>query len=716
MAARKDHSKAMTALASGGAVAVVVALLQFTIPFRYVELKSRDTRMRWTLPPERDRSKFDHPEIGIIMITEDSLRWFERTNKKSWPWPRDMFGYLFRGCALGKARAILFDLFTHVDKDRFATENEWVEDIKKSPPSFLAVPFSTKPILLADQRADRDALLQRYEVSVETDGSVELPERYSSVLLPQPGIAEAVTGACDVSTPRDIDDLVRNYALLSRFRGRYFPSFAMSALMVREGVKKVVIRDRMMTIGRISFPVTREGTIGLRYYPPFMAMPASNVISGVWSLEDEKKMTQFDPKSLENRIVLIGTDAPGLFDLKASPRGEIPGTEVHATAIRNILDCESLKIAPAGISLFMIVLVAVGAAVATRFSSAGLGAGISAAMLVGYGGLSLVLFRAHWIVDLAAPLIAVILAYATTSAVNFLYEGRQRLRVKREFSRYLSPKVVDKILRHPDALHLEGERKPLTIFFLDFAGFTSMSEKLDPSDLVKLVSQYHNEAAEEIFRTEGTIDKYIGDAIMAFWNDPIEQGDHALRACLSAVGAQKRLKEMARGMKERGLPEMKARIGINTGIATVGNMGAKNQVNYTLMGDEVNLASRLEGVNKEFGTDVIVSEATYLPARDRLEARELALIKVKGKKLPVRIFELIGLKGEAAPERMEIVRKFEAALDDFRHRRFSKAWEAFLSLSQKGDAAAEVYTALCERYMSEPPPADWDGSYQMEHK
>ena len=345
-----------------------------------------------------------------------------------------------------------------------------------------------------------------------------------------------------------------------------------------------------------------------------------------------------------------------------------------------------------------------------------MGGGLSAALLLGYGGLSTAFFAAHWIIPMAIPMMAIVLAYAATSAVNFLHEGRQRLQTRRIFSQYVSAKVVDKILQHTDALHLEGERKPLTIFFMDFAGFTAMSEKLDPAELVKLISEYHNEAAEEIFRTEGTLDKFIGDAIMAYWNDPIEQSDHARRACLTAVGAQKKLLKMAEVMKERGLPEMSARIGLNTGVATVGNMGSKEQVNYTLIGDEVNLASRLEGVNKEFGTKIIISEATYQPAKEKLEVRELALIKVKGKKLPVRIYELLGLKDEVPAERLESARRYEAALADFRARKFNAAWEAFLSLGQKGDRAAEVYTGLCERYLTEPPSADWDGSYQMEHK
>jgi len=717
MAARKELSKWTTAILSGASVALLTGLLQLTAPFQGLELKTRDLRMNWTLPAKQSTGAFDHPEIAIIAISEQSLKWFEDTNKKSWPWPRDMFGYMFRGCALGKAKAVLFDMFTHVDADRFATENEWIQDIRKSPPSFLAIPFSRDSIERADKRPGLEALLQRYEIPVDSDGSVDLADTYQSVLLPQPGVAEAVTGVCDVSTPRDMDGIVRNYRLVSRFRGRHYPSFALASLMVREGVKGVRIRDRMLTVGKLSFPLERDGTIGLRFYPLFGALPASGVISGVWSIEDDKKITTFDPKVLEGRIVLIGTNAPQLYDLKVTPTSkELPGTQIHATAIRNLLEGEFMRIAPRSVSFLLVAFLALTTAALTRFAPLAAGAGASSALLLGTFGVTTALFKAHWIVDLFAPVLAIVLSYGATSAINFLYEGRKRLHVKRIFSQYVSPKVVDKILTHPDALHLEGERKPLTIFFMDFAGFTSMSEKLDPSELVKLISEYHNEAAMEIFMTEGTLDKFIGDAIMAFWNDPIDQPDHALRACLSAIGAQKRLKQMVRVMKERGLPEMRARIGLNTGVATVGNMGAKGQVNYTLIGDEVNLASRLEGVNKEFGTEIIVSEATYLQAKERLEARELALIKVKGKKLPVRIFELIALKGEAPPERMELVRNFEAALREFRARKFAEALELFQSLAQKGDHASEVYVGLCERYKNEPPYADWDGSYQMEHK
>jgi adenylate cyclase len=714
MAARKEQPRIVQALLAGAGVAAIAILLQ--IPFHQLELKTRDLRMRWTQPAKTATLGFDHPELAVFNITDESIQWMQKESKKPWPWPREVFGFLFRAAALGKAKAILFDMLTHIDKDHWGTEGEWAKDIRKSPPTFLATQFKDVEDGEADARKGLEDLLKKYEITADVDGSVEVPSPYASVLLPQAVIADAVTGVCDVSSPRDVDKIIRNYRLLTKFRGRYYPSMALSALMVREGTKQVRIRERILTVGSLSIPVDRSCQMTLRFYQRFNALTASHVLSGLYSIEDDHKVTTFDPRMVENRFVLIGTTAAALYDFKASSVGEIPGLEMHATAIRNIIEKEYLREAPGIVTILLTVVLALGTAVITRFTSAAVGGGLSAALLLGYGGLTVGLFKAHWIVALLIPSLSIVLAYAATSAVNYLQEGRKRIHLKRTFGQYVSPKVVEKILQHGDALHLEGERKPFTIFFMDFAGFTAMSEKLDPSELVKLMSEYHNEAAEEIFGTEGTIDKYIGDAIMAFWNDPIEQADHPLRACLAAVGVQKRLVRMAQLMKDRGLPEMSARIGLNTGVATVGNMGARGQVNYTLMGDEVNLASRLEGVNKEFGTKIIISEATYLPAKEKLEVRELALIKVKGKKLPVRIYELMGLKGEVPAERLDAARKYEAALAEFRARRFQAAWETFLSLAQKGDHAAEVYTGLCERYMNEPPPADWDGSYQMEHK
>ncbi|HLF93845.1 MAG TPA: adenylate/guanylate cyclase domain-containing protein [Planctomycetota bacterium] len=725
MPPRKERSKLVSALTAGGIAAVVVLLLQAAGLLRPLEYKAYDFRMRWTLPPERDpkaEPTFVRDDIVILNLSEESLEQM-KDRGMGWPWDRREFAKLFRACSLEDfpATSVCFDFFTLGDLDAYKGEPAVIEAAKGPTPIYLAIPFRKDAVPRADTRSDLGKLLEKHAIEVRSDGSVDVPEKdCKSVILPVPGIAEAVAGLCDVETPEKTDGITRRYQVFSKFRGRYYPSFALASLMAREKARAVEVKDGVVTVGKVSFPVDREGKILLKFYrqgESFRQLLAHLVLPGLETFEKSGKVTTFDPSLVADRFVFIGTNAAALYDLKVTPVAEtMAGVETHAIALANLLNGETLRPVQGALPLVVIGALALLTAVVTRFTGPAAGGGAAVVLFLGTFAAGTALFKARWAMDLVAPLAAIGLSYAVTSAVNFLYEGRQRQRIKRDFQKYMSPKVVEKILKNPDALSVAGERKMLTIFFMDFAGFTAMSEKVEAAEMVKLISEYHNEAAEEIFRTDGTVDKYIGDAIMAFWNDPIAQEDHALRACLSAVGAQKRLREMAVKMKERGLPEMRARIGINTGMGVVGNMGAKNQVNYTVMGDEVNLASRIEGVNKEFGTDVIVSEATYLPAKGHLEVREVALIKVKGKKVPVRIYELLGLKGEVPAERLEAARKFEQGLAELRARRFQAAWEIFLGLSQRKDRAAETYLKVCEEYIHEPPPSDWDGSYQMETK
>jgi adenylate cyclase len=729
MARFRETSKIFSAVLAGLSVGVLVVLLQLTESFRALEWKAYDVRMRWLVGPPPPEGRTPPPvrdDIELIIITDDCIEAL-KSQGMGWPWDRRQFAKLVRACSVEdfSAAVLLLDFFTLCDPDPYHGEPAVIEAVKGPTPVFLPVPFkkrdSDRSLPRADRRADLELLLDRFAIDVQNDGSVrvaELPNRY--VVLPVPGVAEAVAGVCDVETPDETDGITRRYQVFSKFRGRYYPSFALATLMAREKTRTVRVDRRTITVGKVSFPVEPDGTLVLRYYLQGQAFPwrmAQNVLEGFDGFEKTGKIIKFDPSRMADKIVLVGTNAAALYDLKATPVSDtMPGVEIHAIALANILNGQHLRPVRGPLIVLAVVGISLLGAVVTRLTGPLAGGLAFVALILGTGAGNLALFRAGWAVDFLAPLTGVVLSYAATSAVNFLFEGRQRRRVKREFQRYLSPPVVEKILKRPGALSEEGERKTLSIFFLDFAGFTSMSEKLDAGDLVKLMSEYHNEAAEEIFKTEGTLDKFIGDAIMAFWNDPIRQDDHAFRACFTAFAAQERMRDMARKMRARGLPEMRARIGINSGVAIVGNMGAKGQVNYTLIGDEVNLASRLEGVNKEFGTDIIISEATYLLAKDRLAVRELALIKVKGKKQPVRIFELLAVGGPADPARMDSARAFEKALGQFRGRKFQAAWEAFLTLAHRQDRAAEVYVGLCERYLHDPPPADWDGSYQMETK
>jgi adenylate cyclase len=721
MPRRKELPKFATALLCGAGVASLVGLLRLSGALDLWELKTRDYRTRWTLAERKEHDPPVRPDVMLINVTDDSLKRVDELfrNGMKWPWDRETQGYVVKACARGKAASLLYDFLIN-EVGEPDDEKCLVDAVMAGPPAYFAGAFREKRLDKDTDTPEHRALLEKLAIEVDNDGSVKTAERYEAVILPTPRLCGVVAGVCDISTPRDEDGLIRRYRLFSTYHQRYYPSFVLAAIMAREKARIVRVRSRQLLVGSTTLPVEEDGSILLRYYPPresFLVRSAFNVIQDAVR-QVRKEPSTYDYSQFEGKTVFFATSAVGLTDLRLTPvsRQPLPGVEIHMSALANILNGEFLREAPGWASALLFALMAFAVALATRYSPAAVGGVASAGALAGVVALSVALYQGRWVVDVVPSVVAIVFSYAASSAVNFLYEGRQRLRIKRDFQRYMSPKVVEKILKNPDALSVKGEKKMLTIFFMDFKGFTAMSERLDAEELVSLISEYHNEAAEEIFGTEGTLDKYIGDAIMAFWNDPIAQEDHALRACLSAIGAQKRLVDMARKMKERGLPEMSARIGINTGIATVGNMGARNQVNYTVIGDEVNLASRLEGVNKEFGTAIIVSEASCQTAKDRLEVRELALIKVKGRKQPVRIFELMGLKGEVPAERIARARKFEQALEELRGRRFQKAWEIFLALTQEKDPAAEPYLALCERYLNEGPSADWDGSYQMESK
>jgi adenylate cyclase len=284
--------------------------------------------------------------------------------------------------------------------------------------------------------------------------------------------------------------------------------------------------------------------------------------------------------------------------------------------------------------------------------------------------------------------------------------------------------VVEQIVRDPSKLKLGGEERELTAFFSDIQGFTSISEQLgSPSRLVELLNEYLSAMADIIESYEGTIDKYEGDAVIAFWGAPVFFEDHALKACLSALDQQKRFAKLREAWEKGGkwppaVAKARVRMGLNTGLMVVGNMGSRGRMNYTIMGDAVNLASRLEGVNKQYGTLITISETTYLQVKEHLEVRELDIIRVVGKAEPVKIYELLARKGELNEEMKTAIKSFSEALALYRERSWEKAIEKFESVLKilSGDPPSEVYIQRCRAFIQNPPPDDWDGVFEMKTK
>jgi adenylate cyclase len=288
----------------------------------------------------------------------------------------------------------------------------------------------------------------------------------------------------------------------------------------------------------------------------------------------------------------------------------------------------------------------------------------------------------------------------------------------RSFRKYVPADLVALLMASGQEAELGGERRSLTIYFSDIANFTSISESMDPEKLVDHLGEYLQVLSDQILATGGTVDKYIGDAIMAIWGAPLERPDHALAACTAALRNQQALSELCARWTKEGKPPLQARIGIHTGEAVVGNIGSSNRMNYTVIGDTVNLASRLEGLNKFYGTQILISEATYEHAKAGIVARPLDWVAVKGKQGAVLVYELLGLKGETLPAHDEMAETFAQALQAYHCRDWTEARRGFEAVLERWpeDAPAREMKRRCTVYLEEPPGADWDGVHRMEGK
>jgi adenylate cyclase len=319
----------------------------------------------------------------------------------------------------------------------------------------------------------------------------------------------------------------------------------------------------------------------------------------------------------------------------------------------------------------------------------------------------------YWL-EFVAPGFAVVVSFTAAMVLNYSFEGRQKRFIKTVFRHYLSPDVIDRVLEDPSLLRLGGEKRIITSFFSDVAGFTSISESLSPEELVNLLNDFLSEMTDIILSYAGTLDKYEGDAIIAFWNAPLDQPDHALRACRAALECQKRLEELRPVFAQKSGHELYMRVGLNSGPAVVGNMGSHSRFDYTAMGDTINMASRLEGACKHYSVPILVGDTTFQMAKDAIAAREVDLIRVVGKSKSERVYQILEEKSQASQDMQENVATFHQALDLYRNKRWDDALNLFRKI--KDDKLSAVYVSRIEQLIQNPPPDDWSGVYDLTQK
>lgn len=662
-------------------VFLISVSVQFSGILSGIENKTYDGRIRQT-------SRFFKPseDIAVVLVDQESITWVSEELGYGWPWPRSIWGEVVDFMNEGNAKSVAFDMvytepsiYGQKDDESFANADS--EYGKVIHTVFYAThDENEKPVFPIDIIKNSAGMIGTIQSDMDEDGVCRRNRLYSTSIYKEPSLAIATL---NLTNQEDLID---------------------------------------------SIPVAKNGGMYIRFQKDFQRYTPYNVKQILQSkliLENDLSEDELEdvimPEDFSDMYVFIGVSAPGLYDICANPvSGKYPGIGVHVCQLDTILNESYLKDLPSIFVILVILLLTVIGGFIGEFSVQGkvssflISVGILFSIMLVYILLVYGLFVAGLIVPVTVPVLAILLSYISFMAKNYLTEGRQRRYLKHAFGQYLSPKVIDNLIEHPEALKLGGERREISVYFSDVQGFTSISENLSPEELTELLNKYLSAMTDIILAHGGTIDKYEGDAIIAFWNAPTFQEDHALRALEAAMECQQKLKEMQNELKKAGKPVLQ-RIGLNTGYAVVGNMGSNLRFDYTMLGDTVNLASRLEGINKQFGTYTMCSKAMMESAMKygcKFKFRELANIAVVGRKEGVQVFE--PMKEEEYESRKDELQVFNNALSIFTNGDFSKAKTEFESIASVDPAAAK-YIDKCTNLI-ENPPESWNGVIRATEK
>ncbi len=519
----------------------------------------------------------------------------------------------------------------------------------------------------------------------------------------------------------DQDGVVRRVPAIIRFQGSFYPSLDVAAYLAytNHPLDEVIVYFNpngleRIDVGSLSIPTDPQGFVQIDYHGSADTFTTKSLADVV-----QRKVP---PEVFQDRLVLVGPTATGIADMAVTPfqQEAFPGVEVHANFINNLLEGNFIRrgLHENLIDLGFILLFSLAAGLLLSIAPPARATAILVVSLGLFLWLTYYLFATQriWIAAFL-PTATLTINYAGIVSYRFFFEERERKRVHGAFQQYVAPSIIHQLLERPELLRLGGEERELTAMFSDIRNFTGLSERMPAPELVELLNEHLSDMTEVIFQYWGTLDKYIGDSIMAFWGAPYPQPDHAERACKAGLSMLKTLEAAEVRMREQGKPPLSIGIGVNTGPMLVGNMGSRRRFNFTVMGDNVNLASRLEALNKTFGTRLIISESTHQAVATKMLVRELDLIRVKGRTVPVKIYELLGFADEGQ-EMRGMVERFHAALEAYRSARWETAIGMFGELLRDypDDGPTRIFIQRCWDLIEQPPEDDWDGVYVMKTK
>lgn len=645
--------------------------------------------------------------IKVVLLDQKSLDWAAKEMALPWPWPRSVYVPIFDFLKRGGAASVSFDvLYTEGSGEDHVSEDQQLGEGFARLPSAAAVFLGSQ----TDQQTSWPPTVRR--PALVPDG-LRVPRAEPGAAFPVPEVATNAAVLASVKDEPDPDAIFRRACLFRTFDGVSLPTLGLAPLLLA-GATNAHFDDLSFTVGAHRLPVDSKQRVLLRFRGPsgtHQAFSAAAVIQSEMRLQAGEQPT-IDPTVFKGCHVFFGFSAPGLKDLRPTPvGGDYPGVEIHATLLDNLLAGDALRDAPrpaVALATLLLCLAAAGAVVASRTTAQNV-----VAMLVflplpyaaGFAGYAL-----GWWWPIAVGEVGIALALAGGIVWNYATEGRQKRFIKSAFNQYVGGEVLDELVRDPSKLKLGGERRELTMFFSDLEKFSSFSEKLEPPRVIELLNVYLTEAGEVLTSEGAYVDKFVGDAIVAFWNAPIAQADHAVRAVRAALLCQRRCAAKRAEWEQQFGAVVKMRIGIGTGEVVVGNMGSRDKFNYTMLGDAANAASRLEGANKAFGTYTMVAEATWQQVGGQVRGRELGAITVVGRKAPMRVFEPLALEGEPLPAWLP---EYERGLAAVRGRQWAEAAALFEAIAD--DPVSRTYAARC-RELAAGTRKEWDGVWNLTEK
>jgi class 3 adenylate cyclase/CHASE2 domain-containing sensor protein len=740
----KKKAKTLSKTIAAPIIAVLIfaamLVLHFLGAFDYLEFKTYDLRVRLMAPYSRPSD-----EIIVVLLDDQSLNWAQENRGWSWPWPRAAYAEIVDYMNVSKAASIVFDVIFS-EPSLYGPEDD-AAFVRASEEYGRVV----QTIVISEQGTRWPAGLDKPLFNLEGEGaSAFLEDSAAHAQFPIKGLSNAAGAIGSVTNYADSDSVIRRNSLFAPFDGRAVPSLSACSLLAagKSGELRYDNRMNVFQWGDYTIPLDRKGRIIPRfrgYLDRYIPYSASAVLQSAGSY-DRGETPGLPPDDFTGKYVFFGFNASGLYDIFNTPiDSKYPGVGIHITTLDNILQGDFIRESPQWVNVLVILAAVVLALLVTLFSNR-IPLTVGGVLLILAAILALAINMYYFInlwVPVVAPLAAVLGSFITGTLYDYATEGSQKRFIKSAFSQYLSPKVIEQIIADPSQLELGGETREMTAIFTDIRSFSTISEALgDPAKLVELLNFYLTRMSNIILENEGTIDKYEGDAIIAFFGAPVRLKNHAVLACRSVIKMKKAEREINRDALANGLINMTVmealerkriiqsvddpypiftRLGVNTGDMVVGNMGTPNKMDYTIMGNAVNLAARLEGVNKQYNTGgILISEYTRKHIGDEFILRPLSRVRVVGVETPLRLYELLDIRSEAPQPLLDMTAIWEKAFEAYEARDFAGALKLFGGIFEenKQDLTAGKYLERCKNHIKNPPSdAEWhDGVDNLTEK